>query len=133
MEVERLCVLFNIASLQSHLASECRAADTDEELKNSAKYFQSAASIYDVLSKAKVEGCVLTQDMNPDVLSALSALMLAQAQEVFVDKAVKDRMKETIIAKLCVVAEDLFGDAAGKMNKDTITHVWDRSWLSNVI
>ncbi|OXA55499.1 apoptosis-linked gene 2-interacting protein X 1 [Folsomia candida] len=134
-ELERLCIIFNIAALQTTLAAESRAADTDEELKNAAKFYQSAASIMNFLSECKnpvLEGVTLTQDLKPEVLSALSALMLAQAQEVFIDKAIKDKMKETIIAKLCVQAEDMFSDAASKLSKDTIKHLWDRAWLNNV-
>lgn len=98
-------------------------------------FVQSAASIMNFLSECKnpvLEGVTLTQDLKPEVLSALSALMLAQAQEVFIDKAIKDKMKETIIAKLCVQAEDMFSDAASKLSKDTIKHLWDRAWLNNV-
>lgn len=39
-QLERLAILFNIAALQSSLAAESRDADTDEELKNAAKYYQ---------------------------------------------------------------------------------------------
>jgi programmed cell death 6-interacting protein len=84
------------------------------------------------LSKCKVEGVSLTSDLQPEVVEALSSLMLAQAQEVFIDKAVKDKMKDTIIAKLCVQAEDMFADAAQKLNKDTIKHLWERQWINNV-
>jgi len=40
LELERLCILYNMAALQSVLGAECRAADTDEELKNAAKLYQ---------------------------------------------------------------------------------------------
>jgi len=136
LELERLAILFNIAAFQSLVAVDCRAMDTDEELKNAAKLFQSAASILNFLSECKspvFEGVTLTSDFKPDVLSALSALMLAQAQQVFVEKAIKDRMKDSLIAKLCVQAEDMFADASAKLNKDSVKHLWERSWLNCVV
>ena len=36
---ERCCVLFNIGSLQSHIA-KCQNFDSDDGLKNAAKYMQ---------------------------------------------------------------------------------------------
>ena len=74
----------------------------------------------------------LTGDLNPDTLSALKALMLAQAQEIFVTKAIKDKMKDSIIAKLSIQAEDMYGDALLKMTKDKVKYLWDRTWLTNV-
>jgi programmed cell death 6-interacting protein len=79
-----------------------------------------------------LEGVTLTSDLKPETLAALSSLMLAQAQEVFVDKAIKDKMKDSIIAKLCVQTEDMFNDASTMLSKDTLKHIWDRAWLSNV-
>ena len=37
---EKLCVLFNIAALQTQLAVEGTIVDTDEERKNAMKYYQ---------------------------------------------------------------------------------------------
>jgi programmed cell death 6-interacting protein len=49
--------------------------------------------------------------LNPETLNALAALMLAQAQEIFVTKAIQDKMKDAIVAKLCVQADEMFADA----------------------
>lgn len=65
--------------------------NTDEELKSVAKLFQQAAGVFSKL-KDVVLGLVQqepTPDLMPDTLSALSALMLAQAQETFFIKATK--------------------------------------------
>jgi len=73
-----------------------------------------------------------TPDLSGDTVTALAALMLAQAQEIFVMKAVQDKMKDAIIAKLCVQADELFADALKQMQKDTVRHLWDRDWIPNV-
>ena len=52
-----------------------------------------------------------TPDISPETLGALSALMLAQAQEIFVHKAIHDAMKDGIVAKLASQAEELYADA----------------------
>lgn len=70
-----------------------------------------------------------TPDLNPETLSALSALMLAQAQEIFVTKAVQDKMKDVIIAKLCAQADEMYADTLRLLQKDTVKHLWDREWL----
>ena len=41
-----------------------------------------------------------TPDMEPATLTVLADLMLAQAQEMVACKAINDKMKDTIVAKL---------------------------------
>ena len=43
---EKLCVMFNIAALQTQLAVEGTIVDTDEERKNSMKYYQVYKCMY---------------------------------------------------------------------------------------
>jgi hypothetical protein len=37
---EKVCVLYNIAAMQSQVGAQARIADSDEELKSAAKMFQ---------------------------------------------------------------------------------------------
>lgn len=70
-----------------------------------------------------------TPDLTADLVSALSALMLAQAQEIFVTKAIQDKMKDAIVAKLCVQVEDMYHDALRQLQRESVSHFWDKEWL----
>lgn len=56
--------------------------------------------------------------------------MLGQAQACFVDKAIKDNMKDAIVAKLAAYAAECFETAVNLLN-GPLKHV-DRSWATNV-
>ncbi|XP_034935914.1 programmed cell death 6-interacting protein [Chelonus insularis] len=127
---EKMCVLFNIAALQSAVAAS-QSLDSDEGLKLAAKLFQQAAGIFNYL-KGHVMLAIQqepTPDMSPDTLAALSALMLAQAQEIFVHKAIHDSMKDAVIAKLASQAEELYADALKLFEKEIFRSFWDKEWV----
>lgn len=127
---EKICVLFNIAALQSSLAAMQNLND-DDGLKMAAKLFQLSAGIFFYL-KSAVPAAISqepTLDLSSDVLCALNSLMLAQAQEIFVFKAIKDSMKDLVIAKLCCQCEDMYSETLKMMQKDSIRSLWDRDWI----
>ncbi|XP_063974590.1 programmed cell death 6-interacting protein [Diachasmimorpha longicaudata] len=130
LSYEKMCVLFNIAALQSSVAAS-QSMESDEGLKLSAKLFQQAAGIFNYL-KGNVMLSIHqepTPDMSPDTLSALSSLMLAQAQEIFVHKAIHDSMKEGVIAKLASQAEEMYAETAKLFQKDMFRSFWDKDWV----
>lgn len=90
MLYEKVCVLFNIAALQSNVAAS-QALDSDDGLKLSIKLLQQSAGIFQYLKSATPAAIPSepTPDLTQDTLSVMQALMVSQAQEVFIWKAIK--------------------------------------------
>ncbi|XP_029637288.1 programmed cell death 6-interacting protein isoform X4 [Octopus sinensis] len=127
---EKVCMLFNIAALQSQIAAS-QNHDTDEGLKLSVKLFQQSAGIFGhlkdiVLSHTQQEP---TPDLNPETLAAISALMLAQAQEAFYRKATSENMNDGMVAKLALQSSDLYADAMKLLQLPSIRELWPRDWI----
>ncbi|XP_037071951.1 programmed cell death 6-interacting protein-like [Pollicipes pollicipes] len=130
---ERVCILFNIAALQSQIAA-VQNFESDDGLKMAAKMLQHSASNFHYL-KTTVMSAIHqepTPDLNPETLAALSQLMQAQAQEAFALKAIRDQMKEAIIAKVCAQCDDYFGEALKAMQRESVKSLWEREWLTTV-
>ncbi|XP_059054512.1 programmed cell death 6-interacting protein [Achroia grisella] len=130
---ERMCILFNIAAMQSTIAAQ-QPLDTEDSLKLAAKHFQQAAGVFAYL-KANIMMAVhqeTTPDLNPDTLNALSQLMLAQAQEVIVYKCIRDEMKKSMVAKVCAQCEELYTDVLRALQKEPMRSLWDRDWIPTI-
>lgn len=130
---EKECVLFNIAALQSSVAA-AQSTDSDDGLKLATKLLQQAAGIFSHLRGVTPFAIPQepTPDLNPETLQVLSNLMLAQAQEIFVMKAIKDSMKDLIIAKLACQSEELYAEALRGLQKDSLRSIWDKDWIATV-
>src|SRR5207302_198092 len=111
-----VCVLFNIAAVQSQIAAGLlnEGLNNDQALRTAAKHFQSASGIFQALKHlaATAGGAQdLTADLHPDILHVLHLIMLAQAQEAFFYKASADNMKEAIIAKVAAQCQEYYVEA----------------------
>lgn len=125
---ERLCVLFNIAALCSDIAG-VQQVDEEDGLRTAAKYYQLAAGAFQHIRDSSLtttrNDC--TSDLYPETLSALSSVMLAQAQEIFYHKSVKDKMKDSVIAKIAAQCSDNYSSAMSIQNVDGLkdaTKIW---------
>ncbi|GAB0092426.1 programmed cell death 6-interacting protein [Sergentomyia squamirostris] len=130
---EKVCILFNIAALQSAVAA-AQCLDSDEGLRLATKLFQQSAGIFTHL-KAAVPAAIPqepTPDLYPEVLTILANLMVAQAQEIFIVKAVRDKMKEQVIAKLCCQCEEFYAECLRGLQKESVRNLWEKEWVSTV-
>ena len=119
-------VLFNLASLYSQLAISLNRT-TSEGLKNACNYFCQAAGVISHLQTEvipEMRGTV-PEDMDEMTLKCIQQLLLAQAQECFWSKAVKDGLKDGLIAKLAAKVSDFYDQAAEcGTRSDTINTEW---------
>ena len=99
--------------MYSQLALASNRAMSDG-LKSAASNFCFAAGVISHLKTTVIPELRTTppEDMDTLTLESLEALMLAQAQECFWQKAVKDGLKDASIAKLAAKVSDLYNEAA---------------------
>ncbi|KKA25614.1 pH signal transduction protein PalA [Rasamsonia emersonii CBS 393.64] len=113
-------ILFNLAALYSQLAYSLNRT-TSDGLKQACNYFCQGAGVLAHLRKdiiPDLRSCP-PEDMDEMTLQSLEELLLAQAQECFWQKAVKDGLKDASIARLAAKVCDFYasaGDYAVKSN-----------------
>nr|CCF17539.1 ALG-2 interacting protein X/1 [Paracentrotus lividus] len=131
---EKVCVLFNIAAMNSQVAA-LQSMDDDDGLKSAAKQFQTAAGIFSHVKGSVYSAVqqVRTYDMQPECLGALSSLMPAQAQESFLRKARKDKMKDVIISKVALSASELYTEAAKALSQPQVKDILPKDWIPTVL
>ncbi|KAJ9192145.1 hypothetical protein DTO021D3_5532 [Paecilomyces variotii] len=105
-------VLFNLAALYSQLAYSLNRT-TSDGLKQACNYFCQAAGVLAHLRTDIVPDLRSSppEDMDEMTLQSLESLMLAQAQECFWQKAVKDGLKDASIARLAAKVSDFYAEA----------------------
>lgn len=70
-----------------------------------------------------------SKDLSRETVKTLITLMLAQAQEVFVEKQIADGRKVGLLAKLANQAAFLYGQAVEGIQESVANGVFDRLWL----
>lgn len=104
--------MFNLAALYSQLAYSLNRT-TSDGLKQACNYFCQAAGVLAHLRTDIVPDLRSSppEDMDEMTLQSLESLMLAQAQECFWQKAVKDGLKDASIARLAAKVSDFYAEA----------------------
>ncbi|KAK4935836.1 pH-response regulator protein palA/rim20, partial [Elasticomyces elasticus] len=119
-------ILYNLAAMYSQLAMSSNRSSSDG-LKAACNYFCLAAGVISHLKTTIVPEMRSTppEDMDAMTLESLEHLMLAQAQECFWQKAVKDGLKDASIAKLAAKVSDLYNDAGDwGIKSDSVSSEW---------
>lgn len=119
-------ILYNLAALYSQLAYATNRT-TPDGLKLAAGLSQWAAGTLSFLRTEVIPDVVSTlpDDMDDMTLESLEKLMLAQGQEYFWQKTVKDNMRDGTIARLAAKVCDLYSEAAEcAVKSDAISTEW---------
>ncbi|KAL8740429.1 MAG: hypothetical protein Q9190_006871 [Brigantiaea leucoxantha] len=119
-------VLYNLASLYSQLAVSLNR-NTSDGLRSACNYFCQAAGVISHIKSEVIPDLRTTppEDMDTMTLESIQQLLLAQAQECFWSKAIKDGLKDGLIAKLAAKVSDFYDQAAEYGTKsDIISTEW---------
>lgn len=119
-------IVYNVAAMYSQLAMSSNRS-TPDGLKVAANNFCLAAGVLAHLRDHILPDMRTTppEDMDAMTLDSLEKLMLAQGQECFWQKAVKDGLKDATIAKLAARVSDLYNEASDAgIKSDSISSEW---------
>ena len=119
-------ILYNLASLYTQLAVSLNRS-TSEGLKSACNYFCQAAGVIQHIKKEVIPDMRSSppEDMDTMTLESIQQLLLAQAQECFWSKAVKDGLKDALISKLAAKVSDFYDQAADYGTRsDVISTEW---------
>lgn len=119
-------ILYNLAAMYSQLAMSSNRS-TPDGLKAAANNFCLAAGVLSHLRNSILPELRTDppEDMDIMTLECLEKLLLAQGQECFWQKAVKDRLKDATIAKLAARVSDLYNEAGDAgIKSDAVSSEW---------
>jgi len=123
---EKASIIFNIAAVLS-----CNAANQDREtdtgLKTAYHSFQASAGMFTYINENFLHAP--STDLSRDTVKTLIAITLAQAQEVFLEKQVRDGKKPGLLAKLASQAAYLYTQAIEGTQDNVARAVFERVWL----
>ena len=123
---EKASIIFNISAVLScHAAYQNRYDETGQ--KTAYHSFQAAAGMFTYINENFLHAP--STDLSRETVKTLIALMLAQSQEVFLEKQIADGRKVGLLAKLASQAATLHAQAAEGVQENVNRGVFDKLWL----
>jgi len=132
-EYDRACTLFNVAASLSYMATSQDRGDP-EGMKAACNYFQQSAGTISAMREIVKDAAWVdrTPDTTSEFLEALEALLLAQAQKCFFEKASAAAMKPVLIGKIAAECAALYEDAHARLATPMLRHHCAQEWLDVV-
>ncbi|KAI9732658.1 MAG: bck1-like resistance to osmotic shock [Cirrosporium novae-zelandiae] len=122
---EKASIIFNISAVLScHAANQNRSEDTG--LKTAYHSFQASAGMFTYINENFLHAP--STDLSRDTVKTLISIMLAQAQETFLEKQVGDGKKANLLAKLASQAAYLYTQAAEGVQDNVARGVFEKVW-----
>ncbi|KAI1324154.1 BRO1-like domain-containing protein [Xylariaceae sp. FL0255] len=124
---EKASIIFNISAVLScHAALQTRSEDSG--LKMAYHSFQASAGMFTYINENFLHAP--SSDLSRDTVKCLISIMLAQSQEVFLEKQVADQKKVGMLAKLSSQAAYLYQQALEGVQENVNKAIFEKTWLS---
>ncbi|RDW92128.1 hypothetical protein BP5796_01522 [Coleophoma crateriformis] len=123
---EKASIIFNISAVLScHAANQNRSEETG--LKTAYHSFQASAGMFTYINENFLHAP--STDLSRDTVKTLIQIMLAQGQEVFLEKQVSDGKKVGLLAKLASQAGYLYSQAVEGVQENVNKAIFEKVWL----
>lgn len=117
---EKASLLFNLACINSHIGAEA------DDLKISFNRFKDAAGIFTFIVSNFLHAP--STDLSQDTVKALCKLMVAQAQESFVERLLTENSSSSMLPKLAKAASNLYKAAAESLQSVQTDKGWGEKY-----
>ncbi|KAK4150808.1 BRO1-like domain-containing protein [Chaetomidium leptoderma] len=123
---EKASIIFNISAVLScHAANQTRSEESG--LKQAYHSFQASAGMFTYINENFLHAP--STDLSRETVKTLINVMLAQAQEVFLEKQIADQKKIGLLAKLASQAATLYGQALEGVQENVTKAIFEKVWL----
>ncbi|CAJ2502115.1 Uu.00g049680.m01.CDS01 [Anthostomella pinea] len=123
---EKASIIFNISAVLScHAAFQARSEESG--LKMAYHSFQASAGMFTYINENFLHAP--SSDLSRETVKTLIQIMLAQAQEVFLEKQVADGKKVGLLAKLSSQAAYLYQQALEGTQENVNNAIFEKVWL----
>ncbi|KAI8369122.1 BRO1-like domain-containing protein [Choanephora cucurbitarum] len=124
---EKASVIFNEAATLSAIASAQNRAEA-EGRKKAFHYFQASAGMFQYINDNFLHAP--SEDLSRETVNMLSELMLAQAQECFLESSLREKSKDNLVAKLASHIAWVYGNLIDALGDAVNRGVGvDKSWI----
>ncbi|KAG6021755.1 bck1-like resistance to osmotic shock [Claviceps citrina] len=126
---EKASVIFNISAVLSCYAALQNRGE-ESPLKIAYHSFQASAGMYTYINENFLHAP--SYDLSRETVKTLITVMLAQAQEVFLEKQVASQKKGALLAKLASQAGYLYGQSIEGVQDNVNRAIFEKVWLTMV-
>ncbi|MCJ1398775.1 bck1-like resistance to osmotic shock [Xylographa trunciseda] len=124
---EKASIIFNISAvLACHAAIQSRADEAG--LRIAYHSFQASAGMFNYINENFLHAPSI--DLSRETVKTLISIMLAQGQEVFIEKQIRAETKAKMVAKLVSQAAFLYAQAVEGITASNVSEVvFERVWM----
>ncbi|KAJ3129400.1 bck1-like resistance to osmotic shock [Nowakowskiella sp. JEL0407] len=126
---EKACVIFNIAATCSAIAASQNRFEP-EGLKLAYNYFQTAAGLFSYINDNFLHAP--STDLSKESIKTMVELMLAQAQETFLEKFIAEKKTGSLVSKLAAHAAHAYSTTLDGLQHESIRSQFEKAWLDLV-